>query len=128
MSAAATGLTSTGPAVTLAVMGWGTVVGSEVLLVVVLVIWGAVMPFMAVIARPAVMGAVSTEKQGQASGVNLSIQMMGGTLAIALCTPLLFLTGAYWPVFILTGALTLATAVVSWRLMERPSRRVVPTG
>jgi EmrB/QacA subfamily drug resistance transporter len=115
-------------AATLAVMGWGTAVGGEVLLVVVLIIWGAVMPFMAVIARPAVMGAVSAEKQGQASGVNLSIQMMGGTLAIALCTPLLFLTGAYWPVFVLTGALTLATAVVSWRLMERPSRRVVPTG
>ena len=39
-----------------------------------MIVWGAVMPGIAVTARPALMGSVALEKQGQASGVNLSIE------------------------------------------------------
>lgn len=42
------------------------------------------------------MGAVSASKQGQESGVNLTIQMLGGTI-------------------------TLAAALVSSRMLERPA-------
>jgi len=112
-------------ATTLVLIGVATVLRSQVLIVTVLIAWGAVMPFIAVTTRPTVMGSVSADKQGQASGLNLSIQMLGGTLAIAVCTPLFVFTGTYWPVFVLTGGLTLATALVSWRTMERPTLRGV---
>ncbi|MCX2933051.1 MFS transporter [Mycobacterium sp. CVI_P3] len=108
-------------AVIVVLIGLGTVLRSEVLIVAVLVVWGAIMPFIAVTARPALMGAVPAEKQGQASGVNLSIQMLGGTVAIAIASPLLILTGAYWPIFLMTGACTLVAAVAAWRLIDRPT-------
>lgn len=114
-------------AVAVAAVGVATVVGSQALIVAVLVVWGAIMPFIAVTTRPAVMGAVPATKQGQASGVNLSIQMLGGTVAIAVCSPLLILTGAYWPVFVVTGLVTLAAAFVSWQMVERP-HAVSPSG
>ncbi len=102
------------------VIGMGTVVRSEALIVAVLVVWGAIMPFIAVTARPALMGAVPAEKQGQASGVNLSIQMLGGTVAIAVASPLLIITGAYWPIFVLTGIGVAAAALIAWRMIDRP--------
>lgn len=67
------------------------------------------------------MGGVPADKQGQASGINLSIQMLGGTLGIALASVLLTSTGLYWPVFILTGLATLAAAIIAWAMVERPA-------
>ncbi|MCS0503320.1 MFS transporter [Ancylobacter mangrovi] len=101
-------------------IGIGTVLRSELLIGAVMVVWGAVMPGIAVTARPALMGAVALDKQGQASGVNLSIQMLGGTVAIAVCGTLLVATGAYWLVFLITGLCTLAAAGAAWLLVERP--------
>ena len=102
------------------IIGIGTVVRSEALIVAVLVVWGAIMPFIAVTARPALMGAVPAEKQGQASGVNLSTQMLGGTVAIAIASPLLILTNAYWPIFVLTGIGVAGAAVIAWRMIDNP--------
>ncbi len=101
-------------------IGLGTRLESLWLIGAVLVVWGAVMPGIAVTARPALMGAVPAEKHGQASGVNLSIQMLGGTIAIAVCSTLLILTGSYWLVFLLTGLVTLGSAAVAWMMVERP--------
>jgi len=88
----------------------------------IMVVWGAVMPGIAVTARPALMGAVSSDKQGQASGVNLSIQMLGGTLAIAMSSTLLIVTESYGLVFAITAAMTLAGAFIAWAMVERPGR------
>ncbi|MFY1599660.1 MFS transporter, partial [Micromonospora sp. WMMD737] len=114
-------------AVTVAAVGGATIAGNTALLIAAMVVWGAIMPFIAVTTRPAVMGAAPADKQGQASGVNLSIQMLGGTLAIAVCSPLLIATGAFWPVFAATAAVTLAAAAVAWRTIapppQAPSRR-----
>jgi MFS family permease len=112
-------LTLAATTATLAAVGAATVLNSEVLLVAVMVMWGAVVPFIAVTARPAVMGAVPSEKHGQASGVNLSIQMLGGTIAIAVCSPLLLATGAFWPVFAVTAGLVAFAAAIAWRTVER---------
>lgn len=101
-------------------IGLGTVLRSEIVIGAVMIVWGAVMPGIAVTARPALMGAVALDKQGQASGVNLSIQMLGGTIAIAVCGTLLVATGAYWLVFLITGLCTLAAAGAAWMLVERP--------
>lgn len=102
-------------AATLLVVGMATVIGNVPLLIAALLVWGAIMPFIAVTTRPAVMGAVPAAKHGQASGVNLSIQMFGGTLAIAVSSPLLVMTGAFWPVFAATATVTLLAAAVAWR-------------
>lgn len=102
-------------------IGVGTLLESEIVIGAVMIVWGAVMPGIAVTARPALMGAVALEKQGQASGVNLSIQMLGGTIAIAICGTLLLVSGAYWLLFLITGLVTLAAAGAAWMLVDRPA-------
>jgi hypothetical protein len=89
---------------------------------VTLIVWGAAMPGIAVPLRPALMGAVPATSQGQASGVNLSIQMLGGTIGIAVVSALLVATGAYWLVFAVAGAVTFASALIAWTTIERPGK------
>ncbi len=84
-----------------------------------LVVWGLTLPFIAVSARRALMSAVPKDRQGQAGGVNLTIQMVGGTVGMALCGTLLVATGDYGSVFLMTGALVLLTAVTAWLMIER---------
>jgi len=102
-------------------IGYASIINSYPLVIGALIVWGAVMPGIAVPLRPAIMGGVPADKQGQASGINLSIQMLGGTLGIALASVLLTSTGLYWPVFILTGLATLAAAIIAWAMVERPA-------
>ncbi|MEX3011920.1 MFS transporter [Hoeflea sp. TYP-13] len=84
-----------------------------------LVLWGATLPFASIPARRALMSAVPKAKQGQASGINLTIQMFGGTIGMALCGSILAATGSYRAVFLLTGVLVLGTIGVIWALVER---------
>lgn len=113
---------------TISIISFATIIGSYTLIVVTLLIWGAVMPGIAVPLRPALMGAVPAAKQGQASGVNLSIQMLGGTLGIALSSVLLAAFGVYWPVFMVTGGTTLFAALITWLMVERPGRGFATEG
>ena len=81
------GLVLNGSAV--AVLGLAMAYESYAMVLAPLVIWGATLPFLAVSARRALMGAVPKGQQGQASGVNLTLQMLGGTVGMALCGTLL---------------------------------------
>ncbi|MEQ8344429.1 MAG: MFS transporter [Sneathiellaceae bacterium] len=98
-----------------------TLTGSYPLILAALLVWGAMLPFIAVVARRALMGAVPADARGQASGVNLTVQMMGGTIGLAACSTLLAQTGSFLPVFLLTGLLVLAMAPVCWLTLDRPS-------
>jgi MFS family permease len=103
----------------LLVVAFAVGTGSDWLLVSALVVWGAALPVVAVPARRALMNAVPAEERGQASGINLTIQMLGGTIGIAICSALLLESGRFWPVFALTGAVTLATIVIVQAMIER---------
>ncbi len=96
-----------------------TTADSVALIVAPLVVWGAMLPFIAVSARRALMNAVPKAQQGQASGINSTVQMLGGTVGMALCGALLVATGTYWSLFLLTGALVFALLVIAWFTVER---------
>jgi MFS family permease len=115
-------------AIAVVAIGLSTIVDATAVIAYVLIGLGAVMPLIAVSARPALMGAVRPRKHGQASGVNLSLQMLGGTLAIAAGSPLLILTGSHWPLFVLTGLGTFGAALAAWTLIERPARTEATDG
>ncbi len=83
-----------------------------------LILWGATLPFCAVPARRALMSAVPKSKLGQASGVNLTIQMVGGTIGVAVCGSVIAATGAYWASFLLTALLILASLWVIHVMIE----------
>ena len=103
----------------LIVVGFGMIEASHGIIIVALIVWGAAMPFASVPARRALMSAVPKAQQGEASGVNLTIQMLGGTIGVALCSTLLVVTGEYGSIFFLTGALLFVVALVAWRLVDR---------
>lgn len=69
------------------------------------------------------MGAAPRALQSQASGVNLTIQMLGGTIGMALCSTLYAATGSFRLVLLVTGAVVLATIPVAWLMIERPGRQ-----
>lgn len=103
----------------LILVGLATVYDNYALLFAPLVVWGATLPVIAVAARRALMNAVPKEQQGQASGVNLTIQMLGGTIGMAVSSTLLVATGHYEVVFLVTGALVFVTLVLAWLMIEQ---------
>jgi EmrB/QacA subfamily drug resistance transporter len=112
----------------LILVGLGTAYDRYPMIVAPLVVWGATLPLLAVPARRALMSAVPKTRQGQASGVNLTIQMLGGTVGIALCGSLLVITGDYRSLFVLTGTLIFATWLCAWRTIEHPTRPLAALG
>jgi len=100
-------------------LGIATVLDSYALIVAPLFVWGAMLPFLAVPSRRALMGAAPKALQSQASGVNLTIQMLGGTIGMALCGTLYATTGSFRLVFLVTGAVVLATILVALLFIER---------
>lgn len=108
----------------LAVLGvaYGAFQSSYGWMVVPLVFWGISLPFIATTSRRSLMSAVPQTHQGQASGVNLTIQMMGGTVGMALCSTVMLITGSFGLLFTMTGVLLLLTLIAAWLLVERPDR------
>jgi len=104
-------------------LAFATTVDSYALIVAPLFVWGAMLPFLAVPSRRALMGAAPRALQSQASGVNLTIQMLGGTIGMALCSTLYAATGSFRLVFLVTGAVVLANVAVAWLMIERPGRQ-----
>ena len=115
------GLLLNGSAV--AFISLATVYDSDVLILAPLFLWGATLPFVAIGSRRALLGAVPPTKQSQASGINLTIQMLGGTIGMAICSALFAVTGSFGLVFLLTGAVVLATFPVAMLMIERPFPR-----
>lgn len=103
-------------------VGFGMYHESHALIIAPLVVWGAAMAVVAVPARRAVMSSVPATQRGQAGGVNLTIQMLGGTIGVALCSTLLLATGDYGSLFIVTGGLLLFALVVAWFTVDREHR------
>lgn len=84
----------------------------------ILPVWGATLPFLAVTSRRALMSAAPPELRGQAGGVNLTIQMLGGTIGIALASAVLAGDGGYGTLFVATGAVTVGTIAGAWALIR----------
>ena len=103
----------------LIMMGTATGDGHLTFIIAPLIVWGATLPVLAVPARRALMNAVPAEQRGQAGGVNVTIQMLGGTVGLALSSAVLLVTGDYGTVFLMTGGLTIATMLAVWLLIER---------
>jgi EmrB/QacA subfamily drug resistance transporter len=91
-------------------------------MIVPLIAWGISLPFIATTSRRSLMSAAPQTQQGQASGVNLTIQMLGGTVGMALCSTVLLVTGSYGLLFAMTGGLLFLTLIAAWLLVERPDQ------
>ena len=78
------------------------------LLLPALIVWGTAQNLLFLPTLRAVMGAVPIEKRGQAGGISMSAQLIGGTIGMTVCGTVFAMTGSFGLVFLLTGVLTLA--------------------
>ncbi|MGB7950326.1 MAG: MFS transporter [Candidatus Binatia bacterium] len=83
------------------------------MLIAPLLLWGATLPVLFVSARHMVMNAVAQEKQGQASGINVTAQFLGGTIGMAVFGTLLVTTGSFEIVFLAAAGLSLPVLVIA---------------
>ena len=89
-----------------------------------MIVWGVSINFLFVPMLRAVMNAVPITKQGQAGGISMSAQLIGGTVGMAVCGTTFAATGDYGLVFLVTGVLILAVLAFGTYAIERP--RVSP--
>jgi MFS family permease len=83
-------------------------------LVVPLLLWGLSLAFFYVPTRRAIMNAVPAEQRGQASGMNMTAQFLGGTAGMAVGGSLLIMTHDFQIVFAAPAALSLAVLIIAW--------------
>ncbi|MEM9631507.1 MAG: MFS transporter [Pseudomonadota bacterium] len=84
-----------------------------------LVLWGASMPSIAIPVRRVQMNSVPKDKHAQASGINLTIQMLGGSFGLAVCSALIAETGSYALLFFMVGCLTLLIVPIGQRSIAK---------
>ncbi len=100
--------------VALAWLGVAVTLGHYAWFVPALLLWGGAMGFVFAPARRAVMASVPLEKRGQSGGINMTAQLMGGTIGMAVCSTLLIMTGDYRLVFFVTAGLSAVVWVTGW--------------
>ncbi|WP_422041794.1 MFS transporter [Roseibium sp.] len=84
-----------------------------------LLLWGASMPSIAIPVRRVQMNSVPQEKHGQASGINLTLQMLGGSMGLAAMSALHAETQSYAVLFAVIGVTMLLAVPVALRTIER---------
>jgi len=99
---------------------------SYALLVAPLVLWGCSMTLLYVPTRRVVMAVVPVAEHGEAGGINLTAQLVGGTVGMAVSGTLLATTGDYRLIFLAAGGLSLAVLVVAWFTLERGDGEAAP--
>ena len=103
----------------LILLALATIQQSFLLALVPLILWGASMPSIAIPVRRVQMNAVPTNKRAQASGINLTIQMLGGSLGLAVCSALIAETESYPLLFLVVGIVTLLIILIGQRSMAK---------
>ncbi|MDA4848270.1 DHA2 family efflux MFS transporter permease subunit [Hoeflea poritis] len=77
-------------------------------------LWSVAMPFLFIGPQKAVMGSVRPENRGQAGGIVMTGQMLGGTIGMAVASAIFSTTQNYQAIFRAVTALTLVTLVYVW--------------
>jgi len=88
----------------------------------VLVLYGLSQPFLYTPPRVAVTNSVSADKQGQASGIVSTAQMLGATMSVAILSATISEFNSFKTVFIITGVFALIVTVVGWFYLDPEGR------
>jgi EmrB/QacA subfamily drug resistance transporter len=112
-----------GMAVALAWIGVFAGADSYPILIPGLVLWGLVLPLLYTPPQTAVMQCVPPAAQGQAGGISLTAQLMGGTIGVAVLSALLIDTNDFQVLFLVAAALALVACISTWLLVDRHPER-----
>jgi predicted MFS family arabinose efflux permease len=98
---------------------------SYALLLPALLLRGMAQPFLFQPARYAIMTSVSKEEQGEAGGIAMTAQLLGGTIGMSICSTVFAVTGDFRAVFLTTGGIMLAVLVFGWYAIHGPATKPV---
>ncbi|MEM9683234.1 MAG: MFS transporter, partial [Pseudomonadota bacterium] len=87
---------------------------SYLLAVPALIVWGFCISVLFVPALRDVMMAVPAEKRGEAGGISMTAQLLGGTVGMTICGALIATTSNFVLVYLVTGALFVLLFVLIW--------------
>jgi len=89
------------------------------MLVAPLILWSFTLPLLYVPTRRAVMASVPEADYGEAGGISLTAQLLGGTIGMAVSGTLLAITGNYPIIFLTSGILAMVILVIAWITVKR---------
>ena len=113
--------------ISLILMGLTTGTDRYVLLIPTLFVWGATMPFIFAPALVAVMNTVPEIKQGQASGIVLTAQILGASVGLAVLSAILIEFENFKAVFLTIGFFVAFVTIVAWFYLD-PQGKMKGTG
>ncbi|MEM7225229.1 MAG: MFS transporter [Pseudomonadota bacterium] len=93
---------------------------SYIVLAPALFFWGASNAAMFIAPRRAVVNALPPEEHGEAGGVTVTAQLLGGTVGIAVASTLYAATGDFMTVFLAPAVVSAVVLFIAWRGLERP--------
>ncbi|WOO40970.1 MFS transporter [Rubellicoccus peritrichatus] len=94
---------------------------SYALIIAPLILWGLSLPFQFAPTRRAAMSAVPEDKRGQASGINLTSQLLGGAIGVAVSSTILAGTGRYDVLFWTAGSFSMLILAIGWFTLKKES-------
>ncbi|MTH97431.1 MFS transporter, partial [Roseibium sp. RKSG952] len=111
------GLTAT--AIATAAIGAVLSLNTYLFLVPALLVWGLTMPYAMIPNTRVAMNTVPLDKQGEVSGVIMTIRLLGGTIGVTLGSVLLSLGIGYTAIFFAAAAMLLAAFAFSLPFFDR---------
>lgn len=108
-------------AIAMTLVGLATLWNSFLLLLPALVIWGICISLWFVPSLRDVMDTVPPDKRGEAGGISMTAQLLGGTVGMTISGALFATTSVYWPIYILTATLFSGLFFISRRYIEPPA-------
>jgi EmrB/QacA subfamily drug resistance transporter len=93
-----------------------------------LVVWGIGVTLLFAPPRTAVMEAVPPEKHGQAGGIVMTAQLLGGTIGMAICSAIYLMTQSFAAIFVANTVLLLAVLGFAWRAIEGTETKAAALG
>jgi EmrB/QacA subfamily drug resistance transporter len=89
-----------------------TMWNSYLLLLAALIVWGVCISLWFTPSLRDVMNTVPPDKRGEAGGISMTAQLLGGTVGMTICSVLFATTSAYWPIYVLTACLFVSLFVL----------------
>lgn len=105
----------------LSAIAFGMAEGSHPVVFAGLLMVGISLPFMFTPPRNAVMSTVPPSMHGQASGITMTAQLLGGTMGMAICSMVFSITGSFPAVFFATWLLCAAAFLIGVFAIKAPS-------
>ena len=112
-----------GASLCLAALAFAMGEGLHIVIFAALLMVGVALPFMFTPPRNAIMSAVPPGMHGQASGITMTAQLLGGTIGMAVCSMVFSITSSFPAVFLAPMLLCLAAFLIGFFAIKAPQPR-----